>query len=63
MDALNTFWNWLKARAAEPSTWAGISAGAGAISAALQSKAGLAGAVVAAIVAITTAEKSTPSGS
>ncbi len=54
---MEEIWNWVKARLNEPSTWAGISAAAGAVSVSLESHAGLAGAVIAALVAIVKAEQ------
>lgn len=53
---MSSVWNWLKARFAEPSTWAGIAAAAGAVGASLQSKGGLAAALAAAVVAVVKAE-------
>lgn len=49
---------WILARLDEPSTWAGISAAAGAISTTLQSHAGLGVAIVAGAIAAAKAEKS-----
>ncbi len=50
-------WEWAKDRLDEASTWAGIAAAASAIAAALESHVGLAGAVVAALVAVVKAEQ------
>jgi hypothetical protein len=51
-------WNWFLARLSEPSTWAGISSGSMALSVALQSKAGLGAAAIAAVVAFVKSEQS-----
>lgn len=51
---MSKIWNWVKARLAEPSTWAGVSVAAMAVSNGLASHAdwaGLIGGVVAAVVA------------
>ncbi len=48
--------DWVIARLDEPSTWAGIAAGAAAIGAYLQSNTSLAGAIVAGLVAVIKAE-------
>jgi hypothetical protein len=45
-------WNWLKARLAEPSTWAGLAVGAMAISNGLANKTDLAGLIGGALAAV-----------
>ncbi len=54
---MENIWEWIKARASEPSTWAGLAAAAGSVAASLQSGTGLAVAVVAALVAVVKAEQ------
>lgn len=48
---------WALARLDEPSTWAGVAAGAAAVGAALQSHTGVTAALIAGILAIVKAEK------
>jgi len=47
---------WVVARLAEPSTWAGIAAAAGAVGVSVGSHEGVAAAVVAALVAVVKSE-------
>lgn len=50
---MNSVWNWIKARLAEPSTWAGVAIAATAISTGLANGsdwAGLLGGVLAAVL-------------
>lgn len=57
MTAIKKIVAWALARLNEPSTWAGLAAGAGAIGTALQSHAGLGAAVIAGVVAAVKSEK------
>ena len=54
---MSKIWNWIKARATEPSTWAGVSIAAMAVSNGLASHADLAG-LVGGVIAALMAEKS-----
>jgi hypothetical protein len=54
---MGNVWNWILARLSEPSSWAGIAAGAAAVSAGLQSNTGLAASVLSGILAVVVTEK------
>ncbi len=54
---MEKIWEWAKDRLGEPSTWAGIAAAAGAVSVSLASHAGVAAAVVAALIAVVKSEQ------
>jgi hypothetical protein len=56
---MGNVWNWILARLSEPSSWAGIAAGAAAVSSSLQSNTGLAASVLSGILAVVVAEKKT----